>query len=332
MSQCLNTQSTRNTKVPLIRFNLISPYNDPVSGQPTNITEQQLNMRRKAEILKYSSNRMPNQTNSSTKKQKWSRLVSQTTSRGRQYAGECIPDVNVKIPTSSSGVPGPVMLLYEDISVPLYNYIISRSYAYNIPNPNGYWYASVNTNVSIVERSRSGIFTLSILPNINRTFYTYFISTPIAIRAEGKFKTGLLSAPTVQINIKAVVLYVYCNGIIVPDANKLINDLHTLKLDFTQLNTSVSEFNITQIVGTLNFSNIVLNMSPLYSFDFALSVDFDLFLNGAPLTDITNTAIDMIQYNAYANVTTVIPIVNNNCRVNIPSSPISISEPSIFGL
>ena len=79
MSECLNTQSIRNTKIPLVRFNVISPYIDPLTNQSTNITEQQLNMRRKAEILKYSSNRMPTQTNSLTKKQKWSQLVNQNT-------------------------------------------------------------------------------------------------------------------------------------------------------------------------------------------------------------------------------------------------------------
>jgi hypothetical protein len=334
MSQCLNTQSNRNTKIPLVRFELTSPYFNPITGQSTNITEQQLNMRRKVEILKYSSNRVPTQTNSLTKKQKWAMLVSQNTSRGRQYASECPPDISVKIPTSSSDVPGPVMLLYEDPSIPLYNYIITRSYAYNIPNPNGYWDTVVNTNVALYNRSGAGIFTLNILPNINRETYTYYVSTPIAIHAQGKFKTGQTAVTALTINIKTAILYVYCNGINIPTLTKTITDLNILKLKFTQSNVNTRDFNITQVVGTLNFSNIVLNMSPLYSFDFGLSVEFELFLNNSttPLTTFSNTSIDTLQYNSYANITSVVPIVNTNCVVNIPGQLIAITEPSIFGI
>lgn len=333
MSDCLNTQANRNTKIPLVRFELTSPYFNPITGQSTNITEQQLNMRRKVEILKYSSNRVPTQTNSLTKKQKWSRLVSQNTSRGRQYAAECPTDISIKTPTSSSDIPGPVMLLYEDPSIPLYNYIITRSYAYNIPNPNGYWDTVVNTNVSLFHRSGAGIFTLNILPNINRETYTYFLSTPIGIRVQGKFKTGQ-SPTSLTVNIKTAILYVYCNGINIPNLTKTITDLNVLKLKFTQANANTAEFTITQVVGALNFSNIALKMSPLYSFDFSLSVEFELFLNGSttPLTNLSNTSIETLQYNAYANITSVVPIVNTNCIVNIPEQPIGIIDPGIFGI
>ena len=332
MAKCLNTQSNRNTRVPLIRFNLSNPYRDPITGDSTGITAQQFDMRRKAEILKYSSNRMPTQTNSLTKNQKWSRLIGQTTSRARKYAAECIPDASVKVPTSSSGIPGPVMLLYEDPSIPLYNYTIFRSYAYNIPNPNGYWDVVVNTNVILLDRSGAGVFTLNILPNINRPLYTYFISTPIAIHVQGKFKPfSQLSIPIVTINIKTAYLYVYCNGINLPELTKTITNLNTLKLGFKPTNQNTPEFNITQIAGTLNFSNIALKMSPIYSFDFAISVVFELFVNGAPLTD-GNSPFDTLQYNAYSNVTSIVPIVNTNCTITFPTQPINQTEPGIFGI
>jgi hypothetical protein len=227
------------------------------------------------------------------------------------------------------------MLLYEDPSIPLYNYTIFRSYAYNIPNPNGYWDVVVNTNVILLDRSGAGVFTLNILPNINRPLYTYFISTPIAIHVQGKFKPlspiPSVQIPSVTINIITAYLYVYCNGINLPELTKTITGLDTLKLGFKQTNPYTPEFNITQIAGTLNFSNIALKMSPIYSFDFAISVVFELSVNGDLLTN-GNSPFDTLQYNAYSNVTSIVPIVNTNCTITFPTQPINQTEPGIFGI
>lgn len=113
---------------PSIRFNLTSPY--------PSFTSEQLNMRRKVEILKYSNNAQNSKTNNFTKKEMWSRLSKGNVQKKSQneiqklLALEEEKDCD-QIPTSttSCNVPGPPMMLYYDPSVPLYNYIQQRNYA-----------------------------------------------------------------------------------------------------------------------------------------------------------------------------------------------------------
>ena len=62
------------------RAETISPYDNP------NLTKAQLDMRRKAEILKYSNNRQNTKTNNLTKKQHWAMLARGNGTRISQYA------------------------------------------------------------------------------------------------------------------------------------------------------------------------------------------------------------------------------------------------------
>ncbi len=70
-------RNQRARRLPL-RFEIISPYTNTtlsqVNNTPQQFTEEQLNMRRKAEILQYKKN--SSQSSSLTKKQKFSKLVS----------------------------------------------------------------------------------------------------------------------------------------------------------------------------------------------------------------------------------------------------------------
>lgn len=88
------------------------------SPYPT-FTQYQLDMRRKVEILKYIPTTVSTQTNSDTKSQKWSKLVQKNSNKKT-----CIINDNIRVPTSSSDVPGPVIDLYYDPNVPLYNYAV----------------------------------------------------------------------------------------------------------------------------------------------------------------------------------------------------------------
>lgn len=95
-----------------------SPYN-------LGFTQQQLNMRRKYEILQYPSNTQSTQTNNLTQKQLYS-LSIRGYGQYKRYSAATIVQLPTcpepKVPTTSSGVPGPAMLLYKDPDVPIYNY------------------------------------------------------------------------------------------------------------------------------------------------------------------------------------------------------------------
>lgn len=108
---------------PKNRLEIDSPYNNINS----TYTKFDYDMRRKAEVLKYASNKSSSQTNSLSKREKYALIA-------RGTAANCPQDNMIAAtPSSASGVPAPYMLLYDDENVPLYNYInLSQTRTYNI--------------------------------------------------------------------------------------------------------------------------------------------------------------------------------------------------------
>jgi hypothetical protein len=116
-------------------FNIPPPRYTPTSPYP-DFTPQQLDMRRKAEILKY--NRQNSKGNNLSKKQAYSILAKNGSSASNPFSqftidqlqnntatqpSTCNADVTKPTWTTACGVPGPPMLLQYDPTVPLYNYI-----------------------------------------------------------------------------------------------------------------------------------------------------------------------------------------------------------------
>ena len=134
-----NKQLQQQNLPPPFRFNLYNPYIG------SNYTKYDFDMRRKSEILKYNSNVSNSQTNNLTKKQLWSLIAKGSYKQlSQEQLNNAIPiGNNVSVlkdcslnyikhtPTSSCDVPGPIITLYNDESIPLYNYnetIFNRSY------------------------------------------------------------------------------------------------------------------------------------------------------------------------------------------------------------
>jgi hypothetical protein len=81
-----------------------------------SITQDQLNMRRKAEILKYNSTQTNSQTNAPTKNEVFSQIM-------RGSYKQCSVDTRSKpVSTTASNIPGKPMYLFEDTNIQLYNY------------------------------------------------------------------------------------------------------------------------------------------------------------------------------------------------------------------
>jgi hypothetical protein len=96
--------------------------------QPTpygRYTKHQLDMRRKVEILKNTSAK--SQTNKQTVSQQYASAVTRNRSIRQQLAEStpetCPPNELRPTPTSASDIPGPIMILQYDPTVPLYNYV-----------------------------------------------------------------------------------------------------------------------------------------------------------------------------------------------------------------
>ena len=131
VSQLNVKRQNQLTNVPLPRVELQpSPY-----GQ---YTKYQLDMRRKAEILKYKSNKQNSKTNNLTKAQIFVNVVKGYNNMGQSTVNKiskgeitCPNDDLIPTPTSSSDIPGPIIYLINDETVPLYNYVTNPD-AYNL--------------------------------------------------------------------------------------------------------------------------------------------------------------------------------------------------------
>jgi len=253
-------------------------------------------MRRKAEILKHSGVSQNTKTNGLTKFESWAQLAKGTTSLS-QYAimnANCSAaslKENILTPTSSCDVPGPVMYLINDPSVPLYNYA-TNTRAYGIVNQSNIinWQIETMQN-TFTDGVASTLFILYIQPAIANPVYTYTLRTPVSIFAQG-------TASSADISIQDVILGVYYNGGLVIQTKPIVYT-HT----FTNLAiTAAGDFSATQYAGMLTVSNIFLLTQPTYVYDFKLT--FSL-----PTTPYVQVGVIC----AYENNAT-------NCTTNGPST------------
>lgn len=90
-------------------------------------TQYQLDMRRKAEILKYKNNISSTKTSDPTKKQNFSYIVNRNARGGvpaslSQQCSQTDDGASTPLPSYYSGVPGPITMLFNDPTIPLYKY------------------------------------------------------------------------------------------------------------------------------------------------------------------------------------------------------------------
>ena len=342
-SFCLARKKKQLYNVPLGRFNLSSPYFNTITGEQLvddanqPITRERLDMRRKAEILKYSSNRMSAQTNSLTKREKWSQLVNASGKSARLLDPEtvvCPGETSVRIPapiaSSASDVPGPVVYLYEDPKVPLYNYIITRSYAFNVPNLDSYWKTTINTNVGLINGIRNQLFAININENVNQTRTTYSLDIPVGIYVEGTYSNGTVPINNeITITISSSKLDVFCNGTLVysPPATAIHKEM---KLTLS----NIGKFQATRYVGTISFSNIVLKTSYAYVFEFGVALTFSVNTTNIDTHKFNNSIGEStLKCYAYGNMMDIIPQTTTNCVVSLPSAiTATLPNPSIVGV
>ena len=100
-------------------------------------SQNDFNMRRKAEILKYTATKTNTKTNNLTRSERWAQLVNGSTQQPSQgfikantisqtsnsiTIQTCPSGTILTTPSYASNIPGPVTQLYFDPNVPLYNY------------------------------------------------------------------------------------------------------------------------------------------------------------------------------------------------------------------
>jgi hypothetical protein len=334
--------------IPPNRYNNLA--NNPYAS--ATYTKFDLDMRRKAEILKYSSNRMTTQTNSLTKSQIYAQAVNGA-SQQRRYSQAfiaantqngivnlCPPGTIIKTPSSASDVPGN-LLLYEDDSVPLYNFMDDTADAYGIinqelnPYSQGFKYTN-ETDIIYTDTART-IFTLymfnTTLPN-----YTFSFTTPIIIEFYGAVVSQI---PTNNTNLFQVIFSSVSTNInysysTINSKSTITSQLNNMPIPTNildvSLNSDVSYYSGSFYLGTITFSNITLPVALGYIYDFKLSVNFAV---SYPINSTYSTYYNSPTFKTVFNVSDT-PLNRINCSItptyNYPAPPIKYSPLIVSGV
>ena len=324
--------------IPPVRYNnLANNFYDkinPATGQ--TYTKFDLDMRRKAEILKYSSNRVPTQTNSLTKAERYRQAVNgiyQQRTYSQAFIAEntengilqtCPPGVIVKTPSSASGVPGN-MLLYDDPAIPLYNLINTTNTPYGIINQaaDPYvipWNYAYNANASQETGETPIIFTLYIFNIGSAERYAFSFQTPFSIGFSGKWLPNIISSNnasfSIQVNTIALsVLYSYSAVTLNPTPSYIQQYNTSINVD---ISNNAATFSGRCFFDNVQFSNIVLPSRLGYIYDIQLAVSYNIFPNNEFANQYETPVIT-----TFFNATT--PISPTRTRCSISGSPVITS-------
>lgn len=185
---CINRKLIQLFNLPPPRTEIISPY----GGQ---YTQNDLNMRRKAEILKYAGNQSSTKTNALTKREKFALLARGNSARA--YPSTINVDAACAqnlaqiqyTPSYYSDVPGPTTLLYEDASVPLYMFATNeRNYGILETSDTGEFQNVGVPNIEYLPTTpvaESLLLTQIVRPFVNNPYYSFQLLCPIGIHIEG---------------------------------------------------------------------------------------------------------------------------------------------------
>ena len=318
------------------RYDIASPY-VPISDTNPNLlfTKEQLDMRRKVEILKYKSNQQNSKTNNPTKNGVWSFLSKQTS-----HSKVCRSNPFLYTPTTASDVPGPPIELHYDPTVPLYNYLSNReriddySSSINIKT----WSHKFQDDIEYTNKEVKTCFEI-IYNNtrVGRTNYSF--KTPIAINLQGtkNIYLGPLFASVHAIDIQLTnPKCIPCYGSIptIP-IGQLVTQLPTFNFKLILPNLG-GDFLATKYIGDLSVSNLILLTSYQYVYNIKLSFDIAITLYdsvGNVITTQSDTTIylsevvanlidanDTYYYNTY-NCDFVDPSVPDFVAFDIVSKP-----------
>jgi hypothetical protein len=301
--------------IPPARFNVISPYIG------TNYTQFDLDMRRKAEILKYSSNKMSTQTNSLTKKQRWSQIsrgnftqpsISVVDPSSTDLTGAICPDDDmIPMSTHKSGVPGRQMFLYLNKSIPLYNYATAnRTYPFNIQTDYQFWRIATKEDALLPHNNEKEFFTLSINNNIDQPFYVYSVTFPVGLLVTGTIlQNNIPKTQPVTLSIFSITATIYYSNKTV----RTINVPVTLQTLVFNVAGKTGTFSAVQYVGNITMSSIRLTTEPGYIYDFKLM--FRINITGGGSNYFSN-----IQSFAYANLSSLNNIIQNCVVTSLPAT------------
>jgi hypothetical protein len=306
-------------------FSLLSPgprYN-PVSPYP-NYTQAQLDMRRKAEILQYKKN--STQTTQLTKSQRFASVVNGSYQVNSNKV--CNKDLLQPTPTSASGIPGPLMILRYDPTVPLYNYQTKQNTSAFVDVQPPDWQVSVASNsnsisTTFIPPQTNATINSTIPTNIfavpessflslciqNNNNYNFNLRVPVGIYVSGNNVSGnnITSPATVNFTLKDVILNVYYypgSSIYTLNGNSLVSS----SIQISNFTGSFTVGSGLSFYGSQYFSNIFVPSIPLSTqygdvYDFKFSYNIQIAIGGT-------AKINDFYAGIYTNIPKITPAVN----------------------
>jgi hypothetical protein len=270
---------------PPVRYNPISPY--------PAYTPTELDMRRKAEILQYNKN--SSKGSKLTRAQKYAGAMNQRKSGVVQPACVYGPNNLYKpTPTSSSDVPGPVIMLQYNPSIPLYKY------ANNVDNHGAidkdvsgkwsYYFSPDVHNQTGVEKSLVNM----VIENVDEYLTPVTITVPIGI-----YINGTSTSVPGNVYINNVTVAVYYNNVAINVGTPTITIDGFASLSSRSVNYSINSapYNGVKYIGNLIVSN--LNLPTQSGYVYEIRFTFNM------------VAGSTLNAGVYANISS-----NNNATVN----------------
>ena len=317
----LQRQKMQLLNIPPTRFTPTSPY-------PT-YTRFQLDMRRKTEILKYSAAKTNTKTNNFTKSEKWAQLVSGNFQR-RTYSQQeitnstnnlvdCSSNETLLTPTSSCGVPGPIMYLYNDPSVPLYNYVVNRSYSILDDNNRQPWNINPYNDIACENGEQTLVSLLGIRQYIESDYTIFNLTTSVGIYVVGTVDTAGKTS-TLNISISNIGCAIYYNDTVVATPTISVSGLTTLEVDLE--NSVTDSFSASLFVGNITTDDFTLYTKPNMAYDIKLTFTLSY------TDDSDESYFTYSKIGAYCNLSAANYELATNCSI----SEKSIATPSAFSL
>lgn len=296
---------------PPARYTPVSPY--PI------YTKAQLDMRRKVEILQYKKN--TTQLYQTTKSQKWSQLANANSNR---YT-ICSKNPYVASPSSACDVPGPLVYLSYDPTVPLYNYSTGQNtYAMYYTSPEVTWDFKLSEDISggsmvvadvhftvfqeggtehkLIQNQITGTI---VVQNIKEITTTYKYTIPIGLFVRGKtIGVPLTILEKIMITDAALNIFYYNQDnsidanstpvLSIPITNSFTNtNILDLSMSFLPTVTN-GDFNCSQYIGDIIVPNITLNTS--YGFLYDLKLYFEITYSPLENSTISNNDLEFGVY------------------------------------
>jgi hypothetical protein len=207
----------------------------------------------------------------------------------------------IPTPTSSSGVPGPVIHLIRDLNVPLYNYkssIDTANYGIIPPTNDKFIDYRIENNIIAENNTTTTIFTLNIINADNVGEYFNF-EIPLSLYFSGNKNTTTnlydtsFSNITMTINEPTISVAYSASNIVLDNKYDVLfnctkNIVFDLSLNYTTNN--FTKFSGEIYIGTLKIQNLFLYTQPGYIY----TIKFSNFI-----TDNTSSSSTLTQYSSY---------------------------------